>query len=92
MLEIVTVIGTAMTEIETVLSAYTRKFNQKLETYFPVSEAPEQKAVAAMRYSILNGGKRLRRFCCMKRPGCSAWIMKRRFLLPRRWKCFTPIP
>lgn len=48
-----------MTEIETVLSAYTRKFNQKLETYFPVSEAPEQKAVAAMRYSILNGGKRL---------------------------------
>lgn len=30
-----------MTEIETVLSAYTQKFNQKLETYFPVSiEAP----------------------------------------------------
>ena len=69
MLEIVTVIGTAMTEIETVLSAYTRKFNQKLETYFPVSEAPEQKAVAAMRYSILNGGKRLRPFLLHETAG-----------------------
>ena len=69
MLEIVTVIGTAMTEIETVLSVYTRKFNQKLETYFPVSEAPEQKAVAAMRYSILNGGKRLRPFLLHETAG-----------------------
>ena len=69
MLEIVTVIGTAMTEIETVLSAYTRKFNQKLETYFPVSEDPEQKAVAAMRYSILNGGKRLRPFLLHETAG-----------------------
>lgn len=69
MLEIVTVIGTAMTEIETVLSAYTRKFNQKLETYFPVSEALEQKAVAAMRYSILNGGKRLRPFLLHETAG-----------------------
>ena len=69
MLEIVTVIGTAMTEIETVLSAYTRKFNQKLETYFPVSETPEQKAVAAMRYSILNGGKRLRPFLLHETAG-----------------------
>ena len=58
-----------MTEIETVLSAYTRKFNQKLETYFPVSEAPEQKAVAAMRYSILNGGKRLRPFLLHETAG-----------------------
>ena len=69
MLEIVTVIGTAMTEIETVLSAYTRKFNQNLEPYFPVSEAPEQKAVAAMRYSILNGGKRLRPFLLHETAG-----------------------
>ena len=92
MLEIVTVIGTAMTEIETVLSAYTRKFNQKLETYFPVSEAPEQKAVAAMRYSILNGGKRLRPFLLHETAGLFGVDMKRRFLLPRRWKCFTPIP
>ena len=58
-----------MTEIETVLSVYTRKFNQKLETYFPVSEAPEQKAVAAMRYSILNGGKRLRPFLLHETAG-----------------------
>ncbi len=51
-----------MTEIENILSEYSQNFNARLETYFPTSSAPEHKTVAAMRYSILNGGKRLRPF------------------------------
>lgn len=51
-----------MTEIEQILKAYSEKFNAGLERYFPRSEAPEHRAKAAMRYSLMNGGKRLRPF------------------------------
>ncbi len=51
-----------MTEIEQILSTYSQKFNAGLEQYFPVSDAPEHRAMEAMRYSLLNGGKRLRPF------------------------------
>lgn len=51
-----------MSEIEKILSQYSEKFNQHLAAYFPVSNEPEHRAVDAMRYSVLNGGKRLRPF------------------------------
>ena len=51
-----------MSEIETILNSYSQKFNQDLEKYFPISSSPSQRATQAMRYSILNGGKRLRPF------------------------------
>ncbi len=51
-----------MTEIEQILSEYSQKFNSALEQYFPTSDAPEHRAVTAMRYSLMNGGKRLRPF------------------------------
>lgn len=51
-----------MTEIEQILGEYSQKFNAALEQYFPISEAPEHRAVTAMRYSLMNGGKRLRPF------------------------------
>lgn len=51
-----------MTAIETVLKEFSQKFNQDLEKYFPSSENLEHRAVKAMRYSLMNGGKRLRPF------------------------------
>ncbi len=51
-----------MNDIEQILGEFSRRFNQQLEQYFPQSAAPEHRAVAAMRYSLMNGGKRLRPF------------------------------
>lgn len=51
-----------MTEIESILKSYSAKFNEDLEKYFPISDNLEQGAVKAMRYSVMNGGKRLRPF------------------------------
>ena len=51
-----------MGTIETILNEYTKKFNNDLEKYFPQSNKPEHLAVNAMRYSMMNGGKRLRPF------------------------------
>ncbi len=51
-----------MTAIESILKDYTVHFNKDLEKYFPISGKLEQRAVEAMRYSVMNGGKRLRPF------------------------------
>ncbi len=51
-----------MTEIETVLKEFSKKFNQDLEKYFPQTGNLEHRAVRAMQYSLMNGGKRLRPF------------------------------
>lgn len=51
-----------MSEIEQILKNFSLIFNQKLEQYFPASTSPEHRAMAAMKYSLMNGGKRLRPF------------------------------
>ncbi len=51
-----------METIEDILKSYTKQFNNDLEKYFPISDKTEQRAVEAMRYSVMNGGKRLRPF------------------------------
>lgn len=51
-----------MNDIELILGEFSRQFNQNLEQYFPQSTAPEHRALHAMRYSLMNGGKRLRPF------------------------------
>lgn len=40
----------------------------------------------AMRYSLLAGGKRVRRCCCWRHAICWAEISARRACLPRLWK------
>lgn len=40
----------------------------------------------AMRYSLLAGGKRIRRCCCWRRAKCWAAISVRRACRPPRWK------
>ena len=51
-----------MSEIEDTLRKYSAKFNQDLEQYFPKFANLEHRAVEAMHYSLMNGGKRLRPF------------------------------
>lgn len=49
-------------DIKTIITAYSQEFNRKLPELFPLPDGPERRAVEAMEYSVLNGGKRLRPF------------------------------
>jgi len=44
------------------LKAYSQRFNELLPDYFPLPEGAEKRVIEAMRYSVMNGGKRLRPF------------------------------
>ena len=49
-----------MSDIAAILTAFSQKFNQDLEACFPYVTGAENRAVEAMKYSVMNGGKRLR--------------------------------
>ncbi|MBR6355620.1 MAG: polyprenyl synthetase family protein [Alphaproteobacteria bacterium] len=49
-----------MTDIVAALTAFSERFNTDLEKCFPAIEGMENRAVEAMKYSVMNGGKRLR--------------------------------
>lgn len=51
-----------MSEIVQILKDYSQKFNADIEKYFITSDEPKYRAVNAMKYSLTNGGKRLRPF------------------------------
>lgn len=51
-----------MTTIKELLTNYAAEFNARLNEFFPISTLPESRVVEAMKYSITNGGKRLRPF------------------------------
>lgn len=51
-----------MTDIRAILGEYVKEFNAGLERYFSKTDKPEHRALNAMRYSLMNGGKRLRPF------------------------------
>ena len=51
-----------MSEIVQILKNYSQKFNADIEKYFIISDEPKYRAVNAMKYSLTNGGKRLRPF------------------------------
>ena len=55
-----------MENIEDILGAYSKRFNDDLEKYFPSSFDTQHKALKAMHYSLSNGGKRLRPFLLHK--------------------------
>ena len=44
------------------LHGYSEDFNARIPEFFPISGRPESRVVEAMKYSVLNGGKRLRPF------------------------------
>jgi len=49
-----------MTDIVNVLTEFSKKFNQDLENCFPEVLGAENRVIQAMKYSVMNGGKRLR--------------------------------
>lgn len=51
-----------MTDIKDLLTNYSTEFNSHLEGFFPTCDSPENRVIEAMKYSIMNGGKRLRPF------------------------------
>ncbi len=51
-----------MSDIKEKLKTFSQDFNNRLEQYFPLPSGPEKRVVEAMKYSVMNGGKRLRPF------------------------------
>ena len=51
-----------MTEIEKILKDFCAKFNQDIQNYFVNIDELQHRAAQAMKYSLMNGGKRLRPF------------------------------
>lgn len=49
-----------MSEIVEILTAFSQKFNRDLEKCFPPVDGAENRVIEAMKYSVMNGGKRLR--------------------------------
>ena len=49
-----------MTDIASNLQKFSQKFNQRLELCFPPCDGAENRVIEAMKYSVMNGGKRLR--------------------------------
>ena len=51
-----------MSDIKQKLKTFSQEFNTHLENQFPLPSGPEKRVVEAMKYSVMNGGKRLRPF------------------------------
>ena len=49
-----------MSDIQNILLEFSRKFNKDLAACFPLSQGAEKRVIDAMKYSVMNGGKRLR--------------------------------
>lgn len=49
-----------MSDIINILTEFSARFNQDLANCFPPAKGPENRVIEAMRYSVMNGGKRLR--------------------------------
>ena len=50
--------------MRTLIKTYTDQVNQQLEKSLPLPEGPAQRLFSAMRYSVFNGGKRVRPLLC----------------------------
>lgn len=51
-----------MKDIKSKLKKFAEEFNHEIDAYFPFPAGPEKRVVEAMKYSLSNGGKRLRPF------------------------------
>lgn len=49
-----------MSDIVAKLAEFSKKFNTDLENCFPPTDGVENRVIEAMKYSVMNGGKRLR--------------------------------
>lgn len=51
-----------MTDIKDKIKTFSIEFNDYIASFFPLPSGQEQRVVEAMKYSVMNGGKRLRPF------------------------------
>ena len=58
-----------MESFEQNLSVVGRQMNEELDRLLPLSDGPERRLQEAMRYSTLDGGKRLRPFLVLQSAG-----------------------
>ncbi len=58
-----------MTDIKTVLKEYAVRFNSEIISMFDGATGPEARVVEAMKYSVMNGGKRLRPYLVYETAG-----------------------
>lgn len=58
-----------MSDILAILKNYSERFNADLEKMFILPDGPERRTVEAMRYAVMNGGKRLRPFLVSETAG-----------------------
>lgn len=49
-----------MSDIKQVLASFSKSFNHDLDSCFPFAKGAENRVIEAMKYSVMNGGKRLR--------------------------------
>lgn len=49
-----------MADIKNTISEFSNRFNRQVETLFPLPDGAEKRVTEAMKYSVMNGGKRLR--------------------------------
>lgn len=73
-----------MTDVKKTLAAYAASAENALADYLPESEESYRTLIDAMRYSLLGGGKRIRRLCARNFAAFAAEIPKTRFPLPAR--------
>ncbi len=55
-----------MTDVLNQIKAFSQRFNARLETLFQMPEGFERRTVEAMKYALMNGGKRIRPFLVAK--------------------------
>ena len=58
-----------MIDIKEILKEYSARFNAEIETLFNDASGPEARVVEAMKYSVMNGGKRLRPYLVYETEG-----------------------
>ncbi len=58
-----------MTDIKEILKEYSTRFNAEIAPLFDGANGPEARVVEAMKYSVMNGGKRLRPYLVYETAG-----------------------
>ena len=50
--------------MDSIIKNYGERVDQQLQRILPVAEGPAERLLSAMRYSVFNGGKRIRPLLC----------------------------
>ena len=50
--------------MKSLINSYSDRVNQRLDSCLPIADGPAESLFEAMRYSVFNGGKRIRPLLC----------------------------